>query len=145
MKVRTAREPGEVTVGDWAHVRFAGHHLIVADDDPTPAQPIRTACGRHFEQSRIWHDPPCPHMDRCKRCVSTDLPGEQPISAVIEPDTVLTLLESKVYHLDSYCPALRRADLWHTPRRVPRADVPGHRACKRCVPAERPMSTVTES
>lgn len=66
------REPGEVTLGDWAHMRWGGHHRVVADEpEVDSAQPIRVACGKRFERSRVWHDPPLPHMTRCKGCERT--------------------------------------------------------------------------
>jgi hypothetical protein len=65
------------------------------------------------------------------------VPDKQRVA--LHPDTVLTLPESKVYHLDSYCPALRRADLWHTPRETAYSEATGphphhgqRRPCKVC-------------
>lgn len=63
------REPGEVTVGDWAHMRWGGHHRVVADEpEVDAAQPVRAACGRRFERFRVWHDAASPYLPRCKSC-----------------------------------------------------------------------------
>lgn len=82
-------EPGTVIPGRWAHVRHAGHHLVVSDGpyaeliDPQSepvaqlgephafrSETVATACGRHFEPERIWHDPPRPHLKPCASCAS---------------------------------------------------------------------------
>lgn len=85
----TARrtEPGEIILGEWAHVHYGGHHLIAEEGhtcrdpytwadgrwQPIPREwrdenEITTACGRGFPRSFVWHDPPLPHLPRCKSC-----------------------------------------------------------------------------
>lgn len=67
------REPGEVTIGDWAHIRYqTRQHLIVAlEPEVDAAEPVRFACGRRTWQRAVWHDPAKPHLPLCKRCAGT--------------------------------------------------------------------------
>lgn len=68
------REPGEVTLGDWAHVKYnKRQHLVVAvEPEIDAAEPVRFACGHRTWLRAVWHDPALPHLARCKKCEASE-------------------------------------------------------------------------
>lgn len=62
--------PGDIIIGEWAHVKYMKRqHLVVAyEPNEHQAEPIRFACGRRAPSSFIWHGAPKPHLPRCLRC-----------------------------------------------------------------------------
>lgn len=72
-------EPGEIRIGEFAHIRYQGrqhrvvavdpaHYSEVADAVIDQAEPVRLACGRRTWIRAVWHDPPKPHLPRCRNC-----------------------------------------------------------------------------